>query len=216
MLKQFLKSPHRAFIFDCDGTIGDTMGLYFQAWNRALKDVGAPAQLEWGAFCNNGGRDFAASVREYNDVNGCNIDPRVLEELMEGYYGTFLPHVRPIKQVMELILAEKKRPMAVASSGLRVNVAYILKHLQLEKRMQAVVTREDVIIDGVAYVKPKPHLFLEAAKRLNISPKECMVFDDSPLGIEAAHAAGMECFQISHELWDLRFRDRDIPFEDRS
>jgi beta-phosphoglucomutase-like phosphatase (HAD superfamily) len=210
MLEHLHRSSKKAFIFDCDGTIADTMGLYYRAWNLALEEMAGPALVPWEEFCANGGRCFRESVREYHRLMGCHLDPEQFVTTLCRQFDLFLPHFRPVVPVVSFILNETDRPMAVASSGMRNNVDYILERLNLGKKFRAVLTREDVLKDGVARVKPKPDLFLLAAERLGVAPESCLVFDDSPLGAAAAEAAGMDFVPIPIEWWDLSLRDRPL------
>jgi HAD superfamily hydrolase (TIGR01509 family) len=207
MLKHLHRSPKKAFIFDCDGTIADTMGLYFRAWNLALADLQGPITMDWEEFCANGGRCFQESLRAYNRVTGCNLDPKRFVETLNRHFDAILPEFRPVEPVVTFILEETDRPMAVASSGLRRNVDRILGRLGLREKFGAVLTREDVLGADGARVKPAPDLFLLAAGRLGVEPRECLVFDDSPLGAAAAAAAGMDHIPIPSDWWDLSLRD---------
>jgi beta-phosphoglucomutase-like phosphatase (HAD superfamily) len=89
--------------------------------------------------------------------------------------------------------------MAVASSGLRKNVHRILQKLGVFQNFQAIVAMEDVAPDRL---KPAPDLFLLAAERLGVEPADCLVFEDSPLGVKAAAAAGMAVQVISPDWWE--------------
>ncbi|MDR3316734.1 MAG: HAD family phosphatase [Puniceicoccales bacterium] len=210
-LEYMLQSSKKAFIFDCDGTIGDTMGLYFRAWNATLRDLGVSESLSWEEFCANGGRSFAVSIDEYGKKYGFSFDVERFVKLLDHYYEDLLPHFLPIAPVVDLIRRENVRPMAVGSSGLLRNVSYVLDHLELRKKFRAVVTQEDVVRDGVIHTKPEPDLFLIAAERIGVAPADCLVFDDSPLGAAAARSAGMDFFRIPSSWWDLRLRDGKIP-----
>lgn len=201
MLEHYLQSPYRAFIFDCDGTIADTMGIYFVAWNRALKDHKAPKPLHWEDFKRNGGRCFRESLAMYNAAHRCHLDWEAVLVSLEFHLKSYLPHFKPIAPIMRLIHAPKSQMMAVASSGMRCNVDYILRQLAIVNVFNGIFTRE-----SVQKVKPSPDLFLAAAESMGIAPKDCLVFDDSPLGLEAAKSAGMDCHVVPAEWWDENLR----------
>jgi HAD superfamily hydrolase (TIGR01509 family) len=206
MLQHLLQSRHRALIFDCDGTIADTMGIYHAAWNHAIRTLGGPAPMSWEVFCANGGRAFHATLAEYNAANGCQLPHAEFARLAAAHADGLLDHCKPVIPVLRLILSERKRSMAVASSGQRGNVHRILRRLEIFSHFQAIVSQEDVDIERL---KPAPDLFLLAAERLGVRPGDCLVFEDSPLGAAAAAAAGMEVQVIPRTWWD------SYPYGDR-
>lgn len=209
MLKHLHNSPYEAFIFDCDGTIADTMALYFLAWKTAIRRLGGPADLDWEPFSRNGGRDFRDSIREYNRTFHCNLKADEVLDQLEIALKFYLPFLKPIEATNDFIRQENRRPLAVASSGTRRDVHYILHRLGLFDRFRAVVTADDV-----ERLKPAPDLFLLAAEKLQVSPGKCLVFEDSPLGAEAARLAGMDCHLVPQEWWDLTLLEIGVPPED--
>lgn len=197
MLKKFLNSRYKALIFDCDGTIADTMSLYYRSWNLAIRELNGPVELSWQEFKANGGRCFKDSVRLYNERCGTHLSAESIIRSLEHHMRRLLPYFQPIAPVVDLIRAEQSKQMAVASSGTREAVHYILNRLEIKDKFNSIVTQEDV-----KNVKPAPDLFLLAAEQLKVDPKDCIVFEDSPLGIEAAQIAGMESFLIPTEWWN--------------
>ncbi|MDX2079205.1 MAG: HAD family phosphatase [Terrimicrobiaceae bacterium] len=174
-----------AYIFDCDGTIADTMPLHFRAWTRAMEDFGGtfPEHLfyEWG------GKPTSVIVAELNRRFGTNMDVVTTVRRKEDYYLQLIPEVLPIVPVLEI--ARRMHgviPMAVASGGHHELVDATLDALKIRGLFDAVVCAEDY-----ERGKPAPDPFLEAARRLGVSPEQCLVFEDSPTGIAAAEAAGM-------------------------
>jgi HAD superfamily hydrolase (TIGR01509 family) len=209
MLKQFHSSRHRALIFDCDGTIGDNMGLYYYAWNRVLRELGATGDIPWDEFCSNGGRYYRDSLRDYGRRFGKQIDAEEFSKRLGLLYAQCLPYFLPVEPVVSFIRGDP-RPMAVASSGRLKNVAYIVDRLGFRDRFAALVTQEDVTHGDEVRTKPAPDLFLIAAEKLNSAPGDCLVFDDSPLGGEAAKAAGMDFMAIPHDWWSPALRTFDL------
>jgi beta-phosphoglucomutase family hydrolase len=180
--------PDRAFdayIFDCDGTIADTMPLHFRAWSRAMREEGAdfPEEL----FYAWGGRPAVEIVGALNERHGLAMDPEETARRKEGYFKELLHEVEPIEAVLEIARGlHGKAPLAVASGGHRELVHATLEHLEIMALFETVVCAEDY-----ERGKPAPDPFLEAARRLGVAPSECLVFEDSPTGIAAATAAGM-------------------------
>jgi len=177
--------PFAGYIFDCDGTIADTMPLHFQAWDRAMRELGGifPEDL----FYSWGGKPTLQIVGELNAMYNLSLDPEQTVEIKERYYHDLIPQVLPIEPVVRLVKQfHGSAPMAVASGGYREIVIATLRALDLLEFFDAIVGAEDV-----ERGKPHPDPFLEAARRLNVEPSQCLVFEDSPLGMEAAQRAGM-------------------------
>lgn len=177
--------PFKAYIFDCDGTIADTMPAHFKAWTRAMKELGGtfPEDL----FYSWGGRPTTAIVRDLNRRFGTKLDLVETPRIKERYFRELIPEVLPIEPVVALVKQfHGTAPMAVASGGHREIVVKTLDALGLTPYFGTIVAMEDV-----EHGKPAPDPFLEAARRLGVEPSACLVFEDSPTGIEAAKAAGM-------------------------
>lgn len=176
----------RAFIFDCDGTLADNMPLHYEAWSQAMEDFGGkfPEELfyEWG------GVPTLDIVRRLNERFGWNLPPAEVVRVKEHHYLAMIPRVKPRTDVIELARAHQGRlAMAVASGGHRELVESTLEALDIRGLFQAVIVAEDYVRG-----KPAPDPFLKAAERLNVPPAQCLVFEDSTTGAEAARAAGME------------------------
>lgn len=183
----------RGYIFDCDGTLADNMPLHYQAWTEAMAVVGGvfPEEL----FYAWGGRPTTAIVASLNEQFGLAMDVEGTVRLKESIYLERIPLVRPIEEVVAVARAMRGRaPMAVASGGHRRFIEATLDALGIRSMFDAVVCAEDYVRG-----KPAPDPLLEAARRLRVSPEECIVFDDSPLGIEAAEAAGMAWVLVRNE-----------------
>jgi beta-phosphoglucomutase family hydrolase len=179
-----------AYIFDCDGTLADTMGLHYDAWKMVLEPHGA--DLPEDLYYAWGGRPTREIVEALNEMQGLYMDPEAMTHHKEGLYHTLLPEVKAIEPVVEF--ARKmhgKKPLAVASGGGRKAVHATLESLGLIQLFDAIVTSEDYR-NG----KPSPDPYLEAARRLGVVPSECLVFEDTEIGRQSAHAAGMQCVLV--------------------
>ena len=185
-----LQIPDRAFagyIFDCDGTLADTMPLHYRAWQRLLKENGG--DFPEALFYTLGGKTTESIVELLNERNGLKIDVHAGSARKEEYYLELIAEVQAIEPV--LLIARQMRgrvPMAVASGGYRKYVELTLEAIGVKEWFDAIVCAEDY-----ARGKPHPDPFLEAARRLHVPPEDCVVFEDSPAGVEAARAAGMAC-----------------------
>ena len=177
-------------IFDCDGTLADTMPLHYRAWRETLAPTGCPFPED--LFYAWGGITAHEGVVRLNEKYGCTLDPEALAQAKEEAYRRLIPQVGPIAA----IVAEAQRlhgrcPLAVASGGMRFVVEETLAILGLRPYFDTVVTAEDY-----RHGKPAPDIFLLAAERLGAAPETCVVYEDSPAGLLAAHRAGMRAVDV--------------------
>jgi len=176
-----------ALIFDCDGTLADTMPLHFRAWQEVLAGVGIAFGEE--RFYQLGGMPTGKIIRLLSDETGVPVaDVDAVTHAKEAAFLDLLHHVTPLDAVVRIAGDYRgKLPMAVASGGYRVVIARTLDALDLTSWFDAMVCAEDTVQH-----KPEPDVFLEAARRLNVAdPTRCVVFEDTDIGLEAARRAGM-------------------------
>ena len=175
-----------AFIFDCDGTLADTMPTHFRAWQAALGEHAdkLPAAL----FYELGGVVTSRIVEILNERHGLSMP---VEDTVARKEATFLalsPEIAAIEPVVALARqSHGVKPMAVASGGHRAIVLKILRGLGIADLFDTIVCSEDY-----RRGKPAPDPFLEAARRLGVAPEKCLVFEDTVTGIAAATVAGMQ------------------------
>jgi beta-phosphoglucomutase family hydrolase len=180
----------QALIFDCDGTLADTMPLHWRAWQTVTQRHGI--QFTEERFYTLGGvpsRDILKTLRQ---EQGLSIDPLAVAKEKENAYLEWLCHVGPIEVVAGIARQYAgKVPLAVASGGTRRVIEMVLEHLSLRDLFAAVVTSEDVVNQ-----KPAPDIFVEAARRLGVPPQFCRAYEDTDLGLQAIRAAGMEAVDV--------------------
>jgi len=185
-----MKHSPRALIFDCDGTLADTMPLHWHAWRVVLERHGIHFTEE--RFYALGGvpsRDILKMLRE---EQGLSYDHQAVSVEKELAFLPFIPKVKGIPEVVAIAREHYgKLPMAVASGGKKRVVEQVLQQLEIHHWFGAVVTSEDVIRQ-----KPEPDIFLEAARRLGVGPQFCRGYEDTDLGMNAIRAAGMEAVDI--------------------
>lgn len=176
----------RGLIFDCDGTLADTMPAHHRAWVAMLQPHGIPFPED--RFYAMGGMPTAQIIRVLAQDAGVVVhDVEAMVHQKERLFLQMLDAVQPIVPVVAIANAYRGQlPMAVASGGYRDVVGRTLDRLQLRSWFQAMVTAEDT-----QRHKPEPDVFLEAARRLAVPPAACAVFEDTELGLEAARRAGM-------------------------
>jgi beta-phosphoglucomutase-like phosphatase (HAD superfamily) len=187
--------PYSALIFDCDGTLADTMPGHFTAWVAALRASGGDITEE--RFYEMAGVTSAAIIETLNRDHGYTLDIPKTVAAKEKMYVDGLHGVQEITAVADIARAHMGRvPMAVASGGLRSVVHATLDSLKLRSLFNAIVTADDVV-----HGKPAPDIFLKAAELLGVAPEDCIVYEDGDPGIVAARAAGMRVVDV-RVLWE--------------
>jgi beta-phosphoglucomutase family hydrolase len=175
----------RAYLFDCDGTIADSMPLHYKAWKKALAEYGCT--YDENLFYAWGGKPVRKIIADLNEMHGLDMPIDVLAERKESYYHEQLSELQAIPEVVEHIEAQHGRiPFAVVSGSRRASVVGSLTTLNLIDKFDLLVCAEDYL-----HGKPAPDGFLLAAEKLGVAPEKCVVFEDTDLGIQAATAAGM-------------------------
>jgi beta-phosphoglucomutase family hydrolase len=183
-----------AAIFDCDGTLADTMPLHYQAWCDSLAPHGCPFPEE--LFYEWGGVTTREIVTRLNARFGHALDPDAFTHTKEQVYARLIPQVGPVAAVIaEVERLHGRCPLAVASGGLRHLIEQTLRTIGIRDRFEVIVTSEDV-----QRGKPEPDTFLLAAERMGVAPSECVVYEDAPSGLEAARRAGMRAIDVRPHL----------------
>ena len=175
-----------AYIFDCDGTLADTMPTHYQAWQVALGEHAN--EFPEAMFYELGGVPTSRIVEIINERHGYSLPVNETVEHKEALFLQLSSNIAAIEPVVALARQyHGVKPLAVASGGHRRIVLNTLRALGIAELFQAVVTAEDY-----RRGKPAPDPFLEAALRLDVPPEQCLVFEDTATGIAAATAAGMQ------------------------
>ena len=180
----------QALIFDCDGTLADTMPLHWRAWQETVKryDLVFPEER----FYQLGGVPSRDILKMLGAEQNRALVPLAASKEKEAAYIKFLGEVRAIEPVAAIVRENAgKLPMAVATGGSQPHIDEVLKHIGLRQYFQTVVTSLDV-----QRQKPAPDIFLEAARRLGVSPQFCRAYEDTDLGLQAIRGAGMEAIDI--------------------
>ena len=180
----------KALIFDCDGTLADTMPLHWLAWQTITSrhNVIFPEDR----FYSLGGVPSRHILQMLREEQRLSIDPIAVSREKEEEYLKLMAQVGPIHEVVEIATHHAgKLPMAVASGGTRPIIEKVLRHLNIGELFAAVVTSEDVV-----HQKPAPDIFLEAARRLGVPPGNCRGYEDTDLGLTAIRTAGMDAVDV--------------------
>lgn len=180
----------KGLIFDCDGTLADTMPLHWRAW-QVISDK-YKLKFPIDRFYSLGGVPSRDILQMLAAEQGVTLDHVAAGHEKENEYLPHLSRVQPVHEVVEIAQANYgKIPMAVASGGTQVIITQVLEHLKIRHLFKAVVTSE-----MVRRQKPAPDIFLEAARQIGVEPKFCRAYEDTDLGLQAIRSAGMEAVDV--------------------
>lgn len=180
----------KGIVFDCDGTLADTMPLHWKAWQEITRRH--KLHFAEDRFYALGGVPSRDILKMLGEEQGVSIDHIAVSHEKEEHYLKTLDQVEPIHTVVEVARANfGKIPLAVASGGNRPIIDKVLVHLKIREMFTAVVTSEDVVNQ-----KPAPDIFLEAARRIGVPPQFCRAYEDTDLGMQAIRAAGMDAVDV--------------------
>jgi len=179
-----------AYLFDCDGTIVDSMPLHYLAWRDTLAKWGCPFPEE--RHYKMGGMPIIDIVKTLAVEHGIPMPADEVAHRKEALYYEYLPKLKAVPEVLEHIEAQHGRiPFAVVSGSTRESVEASLRATGLSDRFDVLVCAGDYVKS-----KPDPEPFLLAAQRLGVPPERCLVFEDTQMGIDAAKAAGMSWVRV--------------------
>jgi beta-phosphoglucomutase family hydrolase len=188
--------PFKGFIFDCDGTLVDSMPLHYIAWVESLRQHDAPFDFTEEVFYSLAGVREQDTVILLNEQYGSSIDPDSVAEVKSKLFHQSIPQVQPIMPVAEFARSVHGRfPVSVASGSEEDIVRGCLTATGLIDLFDIIITPR-----LVAKGKPAPDMFLLAAERMGLSPADCLVLEDGNSGLKAAEAAGMQAVFVPRTL----------------
>jgi HAD superfamily hydrolase (TIGR01509 family) len=194
MKLQIPTGDFRAYLFDCDGTIADSMPLHYIAWKSALGEWNC--DFDEQLFYQWGGKPPMEIVAGLNRMQGLSMPVEAVATRKEKLYFELLPQLEPVAEVLEHIEAMHRRiPFAVVSGSTHESVVNSLTAIGLLDKFDLIVGSEEY-----ARSKPAPDAYLTAAQRLGVPPARCLVFEDAEIGIQAATAAGMVSVRVPSPL----------------
>jgi beta-phosphoglucomutase-like phosphatase (HAD superfamily) len=191
-----------ALIFDMDGTMIDSMPWHAQSWVEFARRHGLAIDLA-DLMRRTTGRTGIECIGEVFERDVPAEEALALIHEKEAIYRElFTPVFAEVGGFRRFAAAARGRGLkiGVGTAGDRLNIAFAFSHLKMADAPHAVVGGDEGLPG-----KPEPAIFLEAARRLGVSPADCIVFEDAPLGIEAARRAGMRAVAIctSHDAQAL-------------
>jgi len=180
----------KGLIFDCDGTLADTMPLHWHAWQVITQRHNF--HFSEDRFYSLGGVPSQDILKMLAEEQGVSLDHIAVATEKESVYIPLISKVEPVQAIVQIAQASYgKVPMAVASGGTQKIICDVLEHLKIRHLFDAVVTSE-----MVKKQKPSPDIFLEAARRIGIEPRFCRAYEDTDLGLKAILAAGMDAVDV--------------------
>lgn len=179
-----------ALLFDCDGTLADTMPAHYRAWRAVTEPHGIT--FDEDRFYGMGGRPTRDILATLTAEAGVAVDIDRAADDKEAFFLAQIDSVLPIRHVVEVVRrCQGLVPMAVVTGGYQDVCRRILDRLGITDAFATIVASEDT-----SKHKPDPEPFVEAARRLGARPERCIVWEDSSLGIEAARRAGMHWVDV--------------------
>ena len=180
----------KALIFDCDGTLVDSMPIHMNAWRQAFEHFGARFDEEF-IFSMRGMKETEI-VERYNKAHGTRLDGNELVDVKHALFLKHLDSVKPIESVVDIArMYHGRLPLAVVSGGVEKVVHAELKAIGIFDLFDIILTADDPYRP-----KPDPEIFLAAAKKMSTDPGLCIVFEDGDAGLAGAKSAGMRSIDI--------------------
>lgn len=185
-------SSYKGLIFDMDGTLIDTMPSHLHAWKQTAEQYHFPFEQDW--IHSLGGMPTQKVAMQLQARYHIEIDPQQVANTKTTLFRDLIEDGSIIKctfDVLKQYYGHKK--LAIGTGSNQANAFKLLEHNGILPLLDAVVTAADV-----QNHKPNPDTFLLAAQKLGLKPNECVVFEDTEIGRQAAMAAGMDCIMVKN------------------
>lgn len=190
----------KGLIFDLDGTVANSMQNHFKAWSAAVSPFGINFTGE--LFLTLTGMPKAATILKLNEIFGTNMDTEEVGAAKAKVYKELVSQTQEIKVVADVVRKyHGKLPMSIGTGSTQIGAHRTLSILGLEEYFNPIITADDVM-----NFKPAPDTFLKCAELMGVEPKDCVVFEDGILGIQAAESVGMMVVDVN-DYFEMKFTD---------
>jgi beta-phosphoglucomutase len=194
-------SKRKAFLFDLNGTMIDDMQYHIRAWHRILNDLGADISLgQMKEECY--GKNDELLERMFPGRFSESEKQHMSLEKEKKYQAQYKPYLALLPGLDVFLRSAHGSgiKMAIGSAAIMFNIDFVLDNLNIRHYFDTIISADDVVES-----KPNPETYLSCAVQLNISPEDCVVFEDAPKGVESALNAGMQSVVITilHEKEDF-------------
>jgi HAD superfamily hydrolase (TIGR01509 family) len=196
-----LRQSKKTVLWDMDGVISDSYSFHFAAWQEifARRNAEFTGEDFTGLFGSR--NDFIVRTVMGKQLSGRNVKS-LIQEKEEAFRRKATGRIKPFSGAVALLSALKKGSfkLGLVSSAPMENIDLALSELDLTGTFNCIVSGQDV-----SESKPSPQIYLLAAEKLGTPPSDCVVIEDSPLGVKAAKTAGMKCLAVTntHDRQDL-------------
>lgn len=181
----------KALIFDLDGTIANTMPNHFISWRKAV----IPYGIDFNAvlFMQLTGMPRTATIEKLNEMFGTKMNPEIVGKVKEDHFNSLVNLTKEIEAVTNVIRKYHTiLPMSIGTGSTKKGAQKTLEVIGFENYFDIVITADDIINH-----KPHPETFLKCAELMGVKPKDCVVFEDGILGMNAAKEAGMMVIDVN-------------------
>ncbi len=184
-----------AFVFDFDETIIDLEPQHTGAYEALCRDLGSDYQQMPESFRKGSGRRIIDDIREMRAFFGWQQSEEEVSALRQQHFDRSCreSHLEAMDGVIDTIrkLQTYGLPLAITSSAVRSSIEEILERLGIRDAFALIVDGSEVV-----HGKPDPEAYLLTARKLGVNAAECVVFEDSNVGVVAAKRAGMYCIAV--------------------
>lgn len=185
-------SSYKGIVFDMDGTLVDSMPAHMEAWRVTCENFGYPFDLDY--MYSLGGVPTRQTVVVLNDKFNMDHDPTEVARYKRESWEAM--KLEPVIIESTMAVFNHYRPqmaIGIGTGAERPHAEHLLTAYGLLERIDSLVTATDV-----TYGKPHPETFLTVAQQMGVEPSECVVFEDTEIGRQAAQDAGMDCIMVNN------------------
>lgn len=205
VMKNISSMEKNVFLFDLNGTMINDMDYHIKAWHRIFNELGAVKSFEETKMeCY--GKNHEVLERVFPKRFSEEEKDKMSIEKEKQYQMEYAPEMKLIEGLSEFLekAYRKGYKMAIGSAAIMYNIDFVMEGLNIRHYFDSIVSADDVNKS-----KPDPETYFQCASQLNAHPAECIVFEDSPKGVEAAQRAGMKAIALTtmHEERDFRQYD---------